>query len=157
MDVDERFPQVTIPAPCSADWNRMSGDDRERFCESCGKHVHNLSAMGPDAIRSLAAKAVSGDEEVCGRIDHRQYAQLFASDHGLSTASRAGSYQTSIRWLMALVAMCGTVLGIIRLWLLDPDEPGPAVTPTPSRKSTWIMGKMVPTRQANCQIPASRF
>src|SRR3954465_15633251 len=34
-----------IPKPCAADWDKMSGDDRRRFCGHCRKHVHNISAM----------------------------------------------------------------------------------------------------------------
>ena len=39
-----RLEQVHIPEPCSADWSTMAGDERTRFCEACGKHVHDLSA-----------------------------------------------------------------------------------------------------------------
>ncbi len=34
-----------VARPCSADWDKMRGDDRRRFCEQCGKFVHNVSAM----------------------------------------------------------------------------------------------------------------
>lgn len=35
----------TIKQRCSADWEKMRGDDKRRFCESCQKFVHNVSAM----------------------------------------------------------------------------------------------------------------
>jgi hypothetical protein len=35
----------TITGPCSADWDKMQGDDKRRFCEHCQKIVHNVSAM----------------------------------------------------------------------------------------------------------------
>lgn len=42
-------PALKIVRPCTADWNAMAGDERKRFCEQCGKHVFNLSAMtGPE-------------------------------------------------------------------------------------------------------------
>ncbi len=34
-----------LDKPCSQDWEKMTGDDRRRFCEHCQLHVHNLSAM----------------------------------------------------------------------------------------------------------------
>jgi len=37
--------QWKITRPCTANWEQMAGDDRKRFCEQCGKHVHNVSAM----------------------------------------------------------------------------------------------------------------
>jgi hypothetical protein len=37
--------QIKIASPCSADWDRMEGTDRVRFCGECKKNVFNLSAM----------------------------------------------------------------------------------------------------------------
>jgi ankyrin repeat protein len=37
--------QVTIPAPCEADWDKMIGNDRVRFCEHCSLHVTDLSSL----------------------------------------------------------------------------------------------------------------
>lgn len=34
-----------IRQPCSADWDKMRGDDKHRFCDHCQKFVHNVSAM----------------------------------------------------------------------------------------------------------------
>ena len=36
---------LTIPSPCSVDWNSMKGNDQVRFCEHCQLSVHNLSEM----------------------------------------------------------------------------------------------------------------
>jgi hypothetical protein len=35
----------SITKPCTADWDKMRGDDQRRFCEQCQKYVHNVSAM----------------------------------------------------------------------------------------------------------------
>ena len=37
--------QIKIASPCSADWERMEGTDRVRFCAECKKNVFNLSAI----------------------------------------------------------------------------------------------------------------
>jgi hypothetical protein len=37
--------QVSIAAPCSADWENMVGDERERFCNQCTLNVYNISSM----------------------------------------------------------------------------------------------------------------
>lgn len=37
--------KIRIEAPCSASWEEMKGGEQKRFCEGCGLHVHNLSAM----------------------------------------------------------------------------------------------------------------
>src|SRR5687768_10454604 len=36
---------IEVKQPCNASWEGMRGDDRMRFCEGCGRHVRNLSAM----------------------------------------------------------------------------------------------------------------
>ncbi|MCB9742787.1 MAG: hypothetical protein H6741_11885 [Alphaproteobacteria bacterium] len=54
--------QLPIPEPCHADWGAMQGDARKRFCQSCTKHVHDLSAM-----TEPEAKAVLQQPEVCVR------------------------------------------------------------------------------------------
>ena len=36
---------ITVAAPCHADWNKMRGSDTVRFCQSCEKNVYNLSGM----------------------------------------------------------------------------------------------------------------
>lgn len=47
-------PAFRIERPCTADWHSMTGDERKRFCEACGKHVHNLSAMTPKEAEHFA-------------------------------------------------------------------------------------------------------
>lgn len=41
-----------IASPCTADWNRMVGNEQVRFCEHCKLSVHNISEMrASDALR----------------------------------------------------------------------------------------------------------
>ena len=46
---------ISIPSPCTADWNSMIGNDQVRFCGHCNLDVHNLSQM----TRSQAERLVS--------------------------------------------------------------------------------------------------
>jgi hypothetical protein len=45
--------QVRVAAPCPADWERMVGDERVRFCDRCSLHVYNLSGMTRREAESL--------------------------------------------------------------------------------------------------------
>src|SRR5919197_4707429 len=36
---------VRVAAPCPADWEKMAGDERMRYCGQCNLHVYNLSGM----------------------------------------------------------------------------------------------------------------
>ena len=47
---------VSVAAPCPADWDAMIGDDRVRFCSQCELNVYNLSAMSPREAESLIAR-----------------------------------------------------------------------------------------------------
>jgi hypothetical protein len=37
--------QIEVKNPCSEDWERMTGNDKIRFCSHCNLNVRNLSAM----------------------------------------------------------------------------------------------------------------
>jgi hypothetical protein len=81
--------RITIPTPCSADWDSMKGNDQVRFCSHCQLSVHNLSAM----TRKEAIKLVAESE---GRICLRYYKKpggqiLTATSHGLHQIKRRAS------------------------------------------------------------------
>lgn len=48
---------IRIASPCSADWDRMCGDDRVRFCPECQLNVYNFSAMTPAEVETVAPPA----------------------------------------------------------------------------------------------------
>ena len=49
--------RIGVASPCSADWERMRGNDRIRFCTHCSLDVHNFSAMTRREIQSLVARS----------------------------------------------------------------------------------------------------
>jgi len=59
---------VRVAAPCPADWDRMAGDERARFCDRCSLHVYNLSGMTRREAESLITNAE-------GRLCVRYYAR----------------------------------------------------------------------------------
>jgi hypothetical protein len=38
-------PPLKVATPCPKIWEEMKGNQKQRFCEQCQLHVHNLSAM----------------------------------------------------------------------------------------------------------------
>ena len=44
---------LRIASPCRADWDKMQGDDRVRFCQTCAKNVYNLSSMSRTEAEEL--------------------------------------------------------------------------------------------------------
>jgi len=47
---------VKVASPCPADWDRMIGDERARFCGQCELNGYNLSAMSTLEAESLIAR-----------------------------------------------------------------------------------------------------
>lgn len=48
---------VRVAAPCPADWEKMVGDKRVRYCGQCSLHVYNLSGMTKREAEGLVANA----------------------------------------------------------------------------------------------------
>ncbi|MGB8509886.1 MAG: hypothetical protein WCD76_16010 [Pyrinomonadaceae bacterium] len=59
---------VRVAAPCSADWERMSGDERVRFCAQCSLNVYNLSGMSRREAETLI---MSAEGRLCVRFYRR--------------------------------------------------------------------------------------
>jgi hypothetical protein len=59
---------IRIASPCSADWDRMAGDERVRYCPECKLDVHNLSEMSDADIKSIVSHR---DGRLCARFYQR--------------------------------------------------------------------------------------
>lgn len=61
---------IRVASPCSADWNKMEGNDRVRFCSACQLNVYNFSAMTEREIRRLIQDHEG--RRLCGRLYRRK-------------------------------------------------------------------------------------
>ena len=61
--------KLTIPNPCHEDWNKMSPNDKGRFCDACNKTVIDFSGMNQEEVINyfLQLKKES-NEPICGHI-----------------------------------------------------------------------------------------
>ena len=59
---------VRVAAPCRADWEKMAGDERMRYCGQCSLHVYNLSGMTRKEAEVLVANA---EGRLCVRFYRR--------------------------------------------------------------------------------------
>ncbi len=59
---------VRISAPCRADWERMRGNERVRFCDGCSMNVYNLSNMTKKDAETLI---LNTEGRLCVRYYHR--------------------------------------------------------------------------------------
>ncbi len=102
---------IRIASPCSARWNAMPGDDRVRFCESCQKHVYNLTAMTAEAATRLIADR---EGSLCIRLHRRADGTVLTSDCPIGT--RQLWHQTR-----KLVVSCAAVSLVASGCLLMPN------------------------------------
>lgn len=68
---------VRVASPCPADWDRMIGDERARFCGQCELHVYNLSAMSVLEAESLIART---EGRLCVRYYRRKDGSIITED-----------------------------------------------------------------------------
>jgi hypothetical protein len=68
---------VRIASPCSADWNEMYGNDRQRFCGDCKLNVYNLSDMTRQEAENLL---INSEGRLCVRFFRRADGTVLAKN-----------------------------------------------------------------------------
>ncbi|HVG33041.1 MAG TPA: ankyrin repeat domain-containing protein [Pyrinomonadaceae bacterium] len=96
--------RISIPSPCSADWDQMVGNEQVRFCLHCSKHVNNLSEM----TRKQALEMVSRSK---GRLCVRYYRRPDGHVQSTST-SHSQLYQIKRRASLLATGAFTAVLGL---------------------------------------------
>ncbi len=77
--------RVSVAAPCSAEWDAMTGDDRARFCAQCQKHVYNIASMSAEEAETFLRGAGG---EACLRIYRRADGTVLTSDCAVGVRRR---------------------------------------------------------------------
>ncbi|MEZ0229266.1 MAG: hypothetical protein ACAI25_11625 [Planctomycetota bacterium] len=93
---------VKIARPCGADWDKMTGDDRVRFCQLCQLNVYNLSGMKREDAETLLA---SREGKVCVRLYKRDDGTVLTQDCPVGLAAvrrRIGSLAASAAALVTV-------------------------------------------------------
>ena len=138
---------IAIPRPCPRRWNQLRGDGRVRYCDACGKGVHNLSALSPgDAERFVAANpgaCVALDVDPAGRVVPLAYAE----------PRYLSPWRRWWIWALALAGVCaaaaqfvfgtggiGRPFGATRVMGAMVCPPGAAANATPQGRS--LLGKV---------------
>lgn len=109
MTAAELINQIQIATPCSAEWSRMRGDDKVRFCEACRKSVYNLSAMSADeALATIREK----EGTLCARLFRRHDGTVLHQDCpvGMGRVARRLAGLTKVLLLLAGVSASAWLL-----------------------------------------------
>ena len=100
--------QVHIAAPCPADWEDMTGDDRVRHCSLCRLNVYNLSEMSAEEAESLLQQRTG---RICVRFFVPEDGKVTTKDcpRGVRALRIQALKRVSIAASFVLAAMgCGT-------------------------------------------------
>jgi hypothetical protein len=116
---------LRIASPCPITWDAMRGDDRVRFCDSCSKHVYNVSDLTAEEAVALIQES---DGHSCVRLYRRKDGTVLTADCpvGIRSAVR--------RRLMRLAAAGVIVFAMLRsgVWLFAGPRPMILVPPIPT-------------------------
>lgn len=69
---------IRIASPCPADWKKMVGDERVRYCAECNLNVYNLSAM--TERQALQFLGDNSGKRVCLRLYRRADGTIITQD-----------------------------------------------------------------------------
>ena len=61
---------ITVPKPCSADWDKMSPCEQGRHCKSCDKTVVDFTRMSSDQMDAFIIQNL--DTKICGHFNREQ-------------------------------------------------------------------------------------
>ncbi len=68
---------LRVASPCSVGWEKMSGDERARFCNLCQLNVYNISEMTEDEVAKLIIKR---EGRLCLRLYKRADGTVLTKD-----------------------------------------------------------------------------
>jgi carboxypeptidase family protein len=105
---DDPLLHLRIASPCPNEWERMTGDDHVRFCDSCSLHVYNFSEMTSDEIKSLILRT---EGRICGRLLRRTDGTIMTRDCPVGLrALRQRVSRRAAATFASILSLCSVVL-----------------------------------------------
>lgn len=140
---------IGVAAPCHEDWDAMHGDERQRFCDQCDKHVHNLSEMTRDQAEAFVNANPTG---VCIRMVKDRDGRVVTTDHP-RVARHGRRRMAAFTWMPWLGAVGGLASSAL-IWFGIMQKPMPirtmgAMCPPPPSNQT----PPPPAQQPNQPVP----
>jgi hypothetical protein len=135
---------IRIASPCTASWDRMTGDNTTRFCGECKLSVYNISAMTAAEAAALIERT---EGRLCVRLHKRKDGTVLTRNCpvGLRAAARRATRAAGA----ALTAVLGLFSGVTA-WAGGPqnrDEPHTLMgRPVRPQEPEVLMGKMAAPR-----------
>ncbi len=126
---------LRVATPCTADWNKMTGDDRARHCGDCQKTVYNFSGM---TRKEAEALVIEKNGDLCAHYYQRHDGTILFGDCALDSSRRRR------RWVAAgaatLLASGAAAIGVRAL-----HQDLERLIPTPTQEYRHTLGIVVPS------------
>ncbi len=99
------LPEIHIASPCTADWERMTGNNRVRHCAQCNLNVYNFAAMTSREIERLVA--ASKGKRLCGRLYRRVDGTILTRDCPVGVKARIRRVSRRVRVALSAAMSVG--------------------------------------------------
>jgi len=152
---------IRIASPCGADWNKMYGGDKKRFCGECKLNVYNISEMTQQEAEDFILRS---EGRLCLRVFRRNDGTVLTQDCPVGWARV--KRRASLACRAALGIAGGFIAGIFGLGSLraleafvDYKEPyQPVSTPSANGVTFGLSDGMVSnTPMIKAEILLKRF
>lgn len=96
---------ITIPEPCSENWNEMTPNEKGAFCQKCALDVYDFTNKSAEEIRKVLTLNIAAP--VCMRIEPKQLDELNA-DFSAWKMNNRQSYHRA--WVFTFFVVFGLTL-----------------------------------------------
>lgn len=126
---------IKIATPCKMDWNKMTGDERKRYCQECKLHVYNVSELSPKETVDLLQNANGG--RVCLQLYRRKDGTVMTRDCPVAVWKLKKAYRRAAAAAAGLAAWLGIASpSFAQGGISAPEAPGQMV----QQPGDYIMG-----------------
>jgi hypothetical protein len=149
-EFDSPLNNLRIASPCSANWDKMGGDERKRFCGECKLNVYNLSGMTRYDAENLLRLS---EGRLCVRYFKRQDGTILTADCPVGWAKVKQRVSVLAAAAFSLIVSLFGALFVVSLFSKESEFgrrfPIPFATPTPrSLMGAIAMPSPMPTPKA---------
>lgn len=135
---------ISIAAPCSANWNEMTGNDKVRFCQQCSLNVYNLSNMAQDQAEELIR---SKEGRLCVRFYRRSDGTILTQNCPVGLQALKKKIARAATAIISAVLSFGASFGMFTYLTSKKTVEHPlmgsiAANYDPSPKNNYVQGEM---------------
>lgn len=116
--------ELSIPEPCGASWEQMSGQGARRHCSSCDKDVHHLSMMRREDAHALLTS--HKNKSLCVRYFVGADGDILFADDEPVAHEPAGRLRAQLSGARKLLAAAMVAAPLLLAACEQPGEPAPA-------------------------------